>query len=236
MRRVVHLLLAAAALCFGCPAPARAQASSQGPPLGDVARALRAQKKVDLPVITNDNFSHLPQLIRETEQRALAAGLVAAPLPVKPSGPEITCSLAFSAQAASQSAPASSEAQDLPPAALAKLDGPAVISGNTLQLSIYNGSDWNVREITVGLTIVKHSEQSASQGNSPRLLPASAAGAPESVLRKADQTFLYHLKGSAAPLSTTGFKQVLDLNLGPNDEWHWALLQARGVPPSAPAQ
>ena len=236
MRQVVQLWAVAAVLWFGFALPAWAQFNNQAPPLGDVARALRAQKKAELPVITNDNFSHLPQLIRETEQRALAAGLVAAPVPVKPSAPEITCSLAFSAQAASQATAAFSSPQDLPAAAPAELDGPAIISGNTLQLSIYNGSNWNVQEITVGLTIVKHATQSAAMGDSPRLLPASAAGAPESVLKKADQTFLYHLKGSAAPLTTTGFKQVLDLNLGPNDEWHWALLQARGVPPSAPAQ
>jgi hypothetical protein len=227
--------LVAAAVWFGCALPASAQSSSQGPPLGDVARALRAQKKADLPVITNDNFSHLPQLLRETEQRALAAGLVAAPLPVKPSAPEITCSLAFSAQAASQTTAASSAPQDLPAGALAKLDGPAVISGTTLQLSIYNGSSWDVREITVGLTIVRHAAQTVA-ANSPRLMPASAGGGPEPVLKKPDQTLLYHLKGSAAPLSTTAFKQTLDLSLGPYDEWHWAILQARGVPPASPAQ
>lgn len=236
MRRVVHLLLVAAALWFSFALPACAQSNAQGPSLGDVARALRAQKKAELPVITNDNFSHLPQLLRETEQRALAAGLVPAPLPVSPSQPEITCSLAFSAQAASHASTASSAPQDLPAAVLAKLDGPAVISGDTLQLSIYNGSDWDVREITVGLTIVRHSEQRASLINSPRLLPASAGAGPEPVLKKPDQTVLYHLQGSAAPLATTAFKQTLDLNLGPYDEWHWAILQARGVPPAAPAQ
>lgn len=235
MRRVVHLLLVVAALWFSFALPACAQSNAQGPSLGDVARALRAQKKAELPVITNDNFSHLPQLLRETEQRALAAGLVPAPLPVSPSQPEITCSLAFSAQAAAQT-PAASTPQDLPASALAKLDGPAVISGDNLQLSIYNGSNWDVREITVGLTIVRHSAQSAAVANAPRLLPASAGTGPEPVLKKPDQTVLYHLKGSAAPLSTTAFKQVLDLNLGPNDEWHWAILQARGVPPAAPAQ
>jgi hypothetical protein len=36
-------------------------------------------------------------------------------------------------------------------------------------------------------------------------------------------------------MSTTAFRQVLGLNLGPNDEWHWAILQARGVPPAAVA-
>jgi hypothetical protein len=64
-------------------------------------------------------------------------------------------------------------------------------------------------------------------------LPASAGPLP--TLKKPDETILYHIKGSAPPMSTTAFKQVLGLNLGPNDEWHWAILQARGVPPAAVA-
>lgn len=220
------MLLVAVALC--CALPALAQSADQAPSLGDVARALRAQKKADLPVITNDNFSHLPQLIRETEQRALAAGLLP-PVTVRHSEPEITCSLSFNAGGA----PATSAAapQDLPPAMLAKLDGPAIISGDTLQLSIYNGSNWDVQEITVGLTLVRHDSQSAALA-SPRFLPASVGPLP--MLKRPDQTLLYHLKGSAPPLSTTAFKQALGLNLGPNDEWHWAILQARGLPPAPP--
>ena len=227
------MLLVAVALEFACQLPARAQSNDQGPSLGDLARALRAKKKPVLPVITNDNFSKLPQLIRQTEQRALAAGLVAAPVEVKHSEPEITCSLAFSAQASSPAGNASSP-QDLPPGMLAKLDGPAVISGDTLQLSIYNGSSWQVQEITVGVTVVKHQTQSAALSGSAHLLPASAGVGPLPMLKKPDETFLYHLKGAAPPLSTTAFQQALGLNLGPNDEWHWAILQARGVPPATP--
>ncbi len=227
------MLLVAVALEFASGLPARAQSDNQAPSLGDVARALRAKKNPELPVITNDNFSKLPQLIRETEQRALAAGLVAAPVEVKHSEPEITCSLAFNAQAASASAKSSST-QDLPPGMLAKLDGPAVISGDTLQVSIYNGSNWNVQEITVGLTVVKRQNQSAALVDSPHLLPASAGVGPLPTLKKPDETFLYHLKGSAPPMSTTAFQQALGLSLGQNDEWHWAILQARGVPPVTP--
>lgn len=233
MRRVNAILLVAVALGLGSGLPARAQSDDQGPSLGDVARALRAKKKAELPVITNENFSHLPQLIRQTEQQALAAGLVPPPV-AKHSQPEITCSLAFSAQ--SQSAPAAhaSIAQDLPSGVLAKLDGPAVISGDTLQVSIYNGSNWDVQEITVGITVVKRENQVAALAAPAQLLPASDAGPPP-MLKKPDVTFLYHLKGSAPPLSTTAFKQALGLNLGPNDEWHWAILQARGLPPATPA-
>ena len=231
MRRIIGALLVALALGLGLGIQARAQSSDQeGPSLGDVARALRAKKQPHLPVITNDNFSRLPQLIRETEQRALAAGLVSAPVSVKHSEPEITCSLAFSAQTPSSKEANASTPQDLPPGALAKLDGPAVISGDTLQLSIYNGSNWNVQEITVGLTVVRRENQMAALAGPAQLLPASSGVGPLPTLKKPDATFLYHLKGAAPPLSTTAFKQALGLNLGSNDEWHWAILQARGVP------
>lgn len=233
MRLVFAMLLVALALEFASGVPACAQSTDDGPSLGDIARALRAKKKPDLPVIRNDNFSHLPQLIRETERKALAAGLVAPSGAPRHSEPEITCSFAFSAQAQNAPAAQGSAPQDLPAGMLAKLDGPAVISGDTLQVSIYNGSNWDVREITVGITVVKRENQVAALA-SARLLPASDAG-PAPMLKKPDETFLYHLKGSAPPLSTTAFKQALGLNLGPNDEWHWAILQARGLPPATSA-
>lgn len=229
MKPVIAMLLVAMVLGGGSVLPAGAQSEEQGPSLGDIARALRAKKKPELPVITNDNFSKLPQLIRQTEQQALAAGLVPPPAARRPE-PEITCSLAFSAQAPSAPAANASIPQDLPAGVLAKLDGPAVISGDTLQVSIYNGSNWDVQEITVGITVVKRENQVAALAAPAQLLPATDAG-PAPMLKKPDETFLYHLKGSAPPLSTAAFKQALGLNLGPNDEWHWAILQARGLPP-----
>ena len=233
MERVSAILLVAAALGFGSAFPACAQSQDQGASLGEIARTLRAKKKAELPVITNENFSHLPQLIRQTEQQALAAGLVPPPV-ARHSEPEITCSLAFSAQSPSAPAASASIPQDLPSGVLAKLDGPAVISGDTLQVSIYNGSNWDVQEITVGITVVKRDNQVAALAVPAQLVPASDAG-PAPMLKKPDETFLYHLKGSASPSSTTAFKQALGLNLGPNDEWHWAILQARGLPPATSA-
>lgn len=236
MKRTVCMLLAAAALGLGSGRLARAQAGdAQNESLGDVARALRAQKKADLPVITNDNFSQLPKLIKETEQSALAAGLVppASQPNASQSQPEITCSLAFSAQAPAAPAANAAVPVDLPLGALGKLDGPAVISGDMLQVSLYNGSNWDVQEVTVGVTVVRHENQVAAIIHSAQLLPTTAGPLP--LLKKPDQTFLYHLKGSAAPLSTTAFTQILGLNIGPNDEWHWAILQARGLPPAVPA-
>src|SRR5207245_3719965 len=49
-----------------------------------------------------------------------------------------------------------------------KLDGPASIEGDTLQLSVYNGTAWNVKEITVGLTILRRSERQTAQRSEER--------------------------------------------------------------------
>jgi hypothetical protein len=44
-------------------------------------------------------------------------------------------------------------------------------------------------------------------------------------------TVLYHLKGSAGPFSTALFKQAIGISLSSDQEWHWAIVQARGIPP-----
>ena len=43
----------------------------------------------------------------------------------------------------------------MPRSELAKLDGPATIDGDSLQVSVRNGTLWDLREIVIGLTIVK---------------------------------------------------------------------------------
>ncbi len=48
--------------------------------------------------------------------------------------------------------------------------------------------------------------------------------------KQPDSTVLYHLKGSAAPSSTTVFHETLGTTLGQDQEWHWAIVQAKGVP------
>jgi hypothetical protein len=49
-----------------------------------------------------------------------------------------------------------------------------------------------------------------------------------------DSTVLYHLNGSAAPSSTTVFHENLGVAPGQDQEWHWAIVQAKGVPSSKP--
>jgi len=54
--------------------------------------------------------------------------------------------------------------------------------------------------------------------------------------KRPDITVLYHLKAAAAPLTTTVFQGTLDTPLSTEQEWHWAIVQARGIAPVSPAQ
>jgi len=221
------------------PALAVAQADGGELPLGDVARALR--KKPDLPgrtVIDNDNFT---QVMDEVETRRLNAATLAfssddSRKALKVFSPDGTCSLSFSAQAE----PVLSEqflSQDLPDSELHKLDGPASLSGDTLQVSVYNGTGWSLREITVGLTLVrKQSTTSIADYGAAKLLPAMAGDLPSAVPsdpgeKRSDVTVLIHLKGAAAPLTSAVFREALGASLSPDQEWHWAILKAKGIPP-----
>jgi hypothetical protein len=119
---------------------------------------------------------------------------------------------------------------DLPEEELRKLDGPAAIGDDGLQVSGFNGTQWKVEEITVGLTIVRHAAPTAGYYGSGKLRPASS----ETTITEAkqpDSTRLLHLKASAQPAVTTVFKTPLALRLSPDQEWHWAIVQARGYPP-----
>ena len=124
--------------------------------------------------------------------------------------------------------------QDLPQSELAKLDGPANIHGDTLEVSVYNASAWSVREITVGLTIVRRAEPSAASYGDAKLLPAVAEEAVPAEKRP-DLTLLLHLKGSTAPFTTSVYREKLDALLENGQEWHWAIVEAKGIPPSTVA-
>jgi len=125
----------------------------------------------------------------------------------------------------------------LPASELAKLEGPATISGDSLQLSIYNGTSWQIQEITIGLTILRHPSAKAvtmtgSGGMaSASVISASAvpASAVQIVAKRSDTLMVYHLKGSALPNNRATFTEPLGMKLGADQEWHWAILEAKGV-------
>ncbi len=148
------------------------------------------------------------------------------------SSPDVTCDLSFSGSATSLLSDAYAP-QELPAGELAKLDGPATISGDTLQVSVHNGTTWNIKEITVGLTILRDSGTDAAQSGSARLIPAAETTTLLSE-KHPDVTVLYHLKGSAAPSSTTVFQETLSAALSHDQEWHWAIVQAKGIASQKP--
>jgi hypothetical protein len=216
-------------ILLGVLIPLRGMAQSDGaePSLGDLARSLRKGKPVaEHAVIDNDN---LHQVMDEVQNRKLNGSMlfsldgIAKKFQV--SSPDVTCDLSFSASATSLLSDAYAP-QDLPEGELAKLDGPASISGDTLQIAVHNGTSWSVKEITVGLTILRSSEARGSA----RLIPAAETTnlLPE---KHSDVTVLYHLKGSAPPSTTTVFHETLGTALNRDQDWHWAIVQAKGVPP-----
>ncbi len=247
-RRMI-LTLCGVLLCSG----AWAQSGDAPVPLGDVARSLRKQKDqaqqqspqqqspqrpqaavAPLPartVIDNDNFS---QVLDQAEALHISHGnflytFDQAGRTFQVSSPDVTCSLSFNSRAASLLSRPIVQ-MDLPEEELRKLDGPAAISDQGLQVAVFNGTQWQVEEITVGVTIVRRSNPMAGYYGTGKLRPA-ASETPLISEKQADTTTLYHLKASALPSATTIFKVAMTSTPALDQEWHWAIVQARGIPP-----
>ena len=219
-------------VAFTFPAYVAAQ-DDAAPSLGDVARSFRKERKeVERTVIDNENID---QLMNEIQNKKFSGGsmlfsLDGASKSFKVSSPDVTCSLAFSGKASALlSDPFMS--REIPSSELVKLDGPASIQGNTLEVKVFNGSEWNIQELTVGVTIIR----SAPKPFGPALLRPAAETVIESSEKRSDQTVLYHLKGTAIPQSTTVFTAELTEELGPDQEWHWAIVGAKGTSAEPPA-
>src|SRR5579872_426486 len=240
MKRLHYLRIVL--LLLGVMFPAYAQAQEDIPvSLGDLARSLRQSKTPKEPaaadIIDNDNLLKVIDDVEHFRQDGKPTfSFDAAGTNFRVSSPDGTCSLSFNANAtALLSSPYVS--QDLPPSELAKLDGPANINGDTLEVSVYNASAWSVKEITVGLTIVRPHDSSAANNESAKLLPVVAQdpdkekdAAPAE--KRSDSTVLLHMKGTAAPLATTVYREKLDASLDDKQDWHWAIIDAKGIPPS----
>ncbi|MFZ0759034.1 MAG: hypothetical protein WAM69_03710 [Candidatus Sulfotelmatobacter sp.] len=240
LNRLKLALLVSGLLMLALPPCIHAQEDMGDIPLGDVARSLR--KKADAPemVIDNDNLS---KAIAEAEsRRAEGSSMVFSVDPggnsFQVSSPDVTCSLSFSAKtSALLSDPLA--INELPRNELTMLDGPAMIDGDTLQVSIHNGTSWELRELVIGLTIIRQTEPSGVSFSYPqaRMVPALAGDDPtqvqDSVEKQPDVTILLPVKGSAAPSTTTVFRVPLNFELFPGQEWHWAIVRARGIPPQS---
>src|SRR6476620_9365312 len=156
MNRKQYFALFLVLIGLALPGPVAAQSDDNDISLGDLARSYRkSQGPAAHTLIDNDN---LLQVMDEVQARKLAGGLLfsfdGSGKSFQVSSPDGTCSLSFSAQATSLvSAPFA--ARDLPGTELGKLEGPAIIDGDRLQVSVHNGSAWELREITVALTILR---------------------------------------------------------------------------------
>ena len=224
-----------------------AQSDDRPVPLGDVARALR-KKKEEPPaqqpqqpattpvapktVIDNDNLSQVMDEVQSHRMNgsSLLYSFDSTGKTFHVSAPDVTCSLSFNSNTSSLlSRPY--VPIDLPDDELRKLDGPAVLNDEGLQVSVFNGTEWKIEEITVGLTIVRRASPTANIFGTGHLVPAST----ETVVadeKHPDTTTIHHLRATALPATTAIFKAQLAVHLSPDEEWHWAILQAKGVPPA----
>jgi hypothetical protein len=218
-----------------------AQEDANETPLGDVARNLR-KKSPAQAVIDNDNLG----TVMEQVQIHHAAGSVAqysidgGGKTFQISSPDASCRLSFSANSKALLSNQYQQMQ-LPPSDLAKLAGPAVIDGSSLQVSVFNGTDWHLSEVAIAVTLVARDEQAASAARGAGKLVTAAAKVPihapgTPTEKPADVTMLYRVRAAAAPATTTLFRTALDSEIGPDQEWHWAIVEARGYPPQRVAQ
>src|SRR6202171_5095842 len=222
--------------------PLRLTAQDDLPSLGDLARDLRKSKAQQPPqqapdplhpVIDNDNLSQ----VMDDAKNARPVKSDKTVFSIDPSGalkvssPDVTCSLSFNARASALLVkPVLVE--NLPLTELLKLDGPGSIQDESLQLEVFNGTDWDLREITIGLTLERKPGQNAEVAARARVIPAAEGLAPVTVERRSDVTLLYHLKAEAKPFSTTAFHENIGITPGTDEDWRWSIVEAKGIRPA----
>lgn len=231
----IRLLIALAALLATLfPVALLAQDDPNEIPLGDVARNLRKnaqqappQTQAVRPVIDDDN---LTQVMDQADNQAGSGSTLRYIMSGGSKGfllsaPDVTCSLAFTGNVKSLLASTQYSQMELPAGELPKLEGPATIEGDTLTITLFNATTWHVSEIAVALTVVKRDADAGSLSGQDAMLQQVR---PE---KKQDSTVIYKMRAAAPPWMRAAFSAPLNLDLAPGDEWHWAIVQARGYPP-----
>ena len=226
MSRRFNIVFAILLLCAAVPCRAQDEDVS----LGDLARSVRKMKPVEEQpaVIDNDNLS---VMMDKAEGERLNGKPV---FSIDPSGksfrmtsPDGTCSLSFDAKATALiSTPYISS--DLPQYEMAKLEGEAEVRDGVLEVKLHNGSEWELKEIVVGVTLLNQSPA----GLQPARLVTATELQPET--KPPDVTTLYHLKATAPADAIMMFRALVNDELSQAKDWHWALVSARGIPPAAP--
>lgn len=236
MTRSSKLRLVLAFLAVVVPAILSAQDEVNETPLGDVARNLRKRTLPSLPAIDDDNFS---KVIEQAESERMGTSSLHFVMPAESRSfrvrqADVTCSMSFSANAKSLLSSQYAEMK-LPPTEVLKLQGPATLEGRSFSVSITNGTEWHVSEVAVALTVVNKgaSMNAGSEAGDASVFPAPDPS-QETVFRprkKADTTMIYRIRAAAGPATNTPFSAPLRVDLNPGDEWHWAIVEAKGYPP-----
>jgi hypothetical protein len=212
-------------------------------PLGDIARNLRKDNPRREQVIDNDNLDQVVNQAQSRHTSVLQFLMAGDANNFRVAAPDVTCSLSFTAAATKALLSDQYAQMNLPPSEIFKLTGPATVEGDALTVSLFNGTDWHVSEIDVAFTVVKKNTPASTDASGP-MPPAQGFSAPpfqgaqnnlefDSVRpeKKSDHTVIYKMRAAAPPLSATNFSAPLNLDLPPGQEWHWAILQAKGYPP-----
>src|SRR3981081_4644045 len=245
--RLVARVVPLGALLFVLLCPVAGAAQEDAPSLGDLARNVRKNKLQqpqqqsdpvhplqDRPVIDNDNLAQVmddAKKARPVKQDKTVFSIDPSGNTLKVSSPDVTCSLSFNARASSLLIkPVLVE--DLPLGELLKLDGPGSIQDESLQLEVFNGTDWDIREITIGLTLERKPGQNAEVAAHARVIPAAEGLAPVTVERHSDGKPLYPIKAPAKPFSTTAFHENIGITPGADEDWRWSIVDAKGIRPS----
>ncbi|MGA7295251.1 MAG: hypothetical protein WBW53_03465 [Terriglobales bacterium] len=220
--------------------PRAAWAQDDLPSLGDLARTLRQNKLKQHPsgpsdtVIDNDNLKDVMNDVeweRPVRENETVFSIDPSGKTLKVSSPDVTCNLSFNARTTALIKPVLIE--DLPISELLKLDGPGLIQDDNLQLQVFNGTNWDIRELTIGLTLERRPGEDAELAARARVIPAAQGGEPVAVERHSDVTLLFHLKAEAKPFSTTSFNENIGVAPGPDEDWRWSIVEAKGVRPSS---
>jgi hypothetical protein len=224
---------------------ATAQDDPEPMPLGDVARGLRKKAPPAKPVIDDDN---LPQVMQQVDSHDDAASRFRFLMSrdsqgFQVSAPDVSCSLAFTANVKALLS-SQYDQVDLPPTEMAKIEGKAVVEGDALTVPVFNGTQWHLSELAIAFTVVKKPRtgvvpwnhegvSSASADVTPPLAPEIAADAFQQVRpeKRPDVAVIYRMRAAALPWSNAVFSAPLKLELDPGEEWHWAIVQAKGYPP-----
>lgn len=240
----IRLLLIVALLAAFRPLPATAQDDPDEVPLGDVARNLRKKTPPAKPVIDDDN---LPQVMQQADtHHDLGPGLrflmAGSKHGFQVEAPDVTCSLSFTVNLKALLSGQYAE-MELPAAEMAKVEGKAVVEGDALTVPVFNATQWHLSEITVAFTVIRKARagDTTAEADSSRLDPAYTAPLagdlevdafqqvrPE---RKPDVTLMFRMRAATLPWSNAVFSAPLNMKLAPGEEWHWAIVQAKGYPP-----